>query len=76
MKQTDRIRTTSYAGNQRARQLAGRRQNLFARFASNDALKFAYHQWVRMGTECAAEQIVRIVHIRYPVAQRLVDCIL
>src|SRR5439155_14477389 len=53
MKQTDRIRAAADTGNQGARQFSGRGQNLFARFASNQALKLAHHQRIRMGTERA-----------------------
>src|SRR6266498_4182231 len=76
MKQTDRVRAATYACNQRARQFSRRRQNLFARFPSNYALKLAHHERIRMRTQSTAEQIIGVMDVRYPIAQCLVDCIL
>jgi hypothetical protein len=53
MKQANRVRAAADARNQRARQLACCGQNLFASFASDNALKIAHHQRIRMRAERA-----------------------
>src|SRR5437899_2631774 len=63
MKQANRIRAATDACNQRARQFPRRRQNLFARFASDHALEIAYHQGVRMRSKRTAQQVVSVVDI-------------
>ena len=76
MKQANGIRAAADAGNQDIRQAAGLLQNLRARFAADDRLKFTHHQRVWMRPQRAAEQIVSVGNIRHPIAQRFVNGIL
>src|SRR5882724_8229849 len=70
MKQSDRIRTAADTGDERNRYFAGLFQDLGARFATNDALKFPDHERIRMRSKRTAEEIVSVVYIRHPIAQR------
>src|SRR5207245_3158019 len=49
-------------------------ENLLAYFTSNDALKLAYHQRIRMRTERTTKKIVRVGHVREPIGQCLSHC--
>ena len=50
--------------------------DLLARFAADHRLELADHQRIRMRAERRAEQVVRVVDVRDPVAHRLVDRVL
>src|ERR1051326_5616959 len=76
VKHADRIRTAAHTGDQTVRQAAFLFQNLRARLASNHTLKVAHHHRIRMRAERAAEQVITVGNIRYPITQRLVDGIL
>src|SRR5690349_17020594 len=58
MKQADRIRAAADARHEHVRQPAFLFENLCARFASDDALKIAHHERIRMWSKRAAEQVV------------------
>src|ERR1043165_1126072 len=68
MKQPDRVRAAADTRDQRIRQTAFAFENLRARLASNDTLKVAHHQRVRMWTKRAAKQVISVGHIRHPIA--------
>src|SRR5947209_18841337 len=87
MEEPDGIRSATNAGNQtnlgtrasgvpvsaKSRRDACVPRELRACFASNHALKFAYHQRIWMRTERAAKQIISIGNISHPVTQRFVN---
>src|SRR5438067_786103 len=73
VEETNRVRATSGARDHHARQLPGPSHNLLARLATNYALKLAHHQREWMRAERAAEQVVRVMHVRHPIAQGFVD---
>ncbi len=64
------------AGHDRCRQRAGLLEQLRARLPSDDRLKLAHHQRIRVRPEHRPQQVVRVADIRHPVAHRLVDRVL
>ena len=68
MKQAYRIGPAADACHHCTRQLACCGKNLFARFASDDALEIANHQRVRMRSKRTAQQVVSVVDVRHPIA--------
>src|ERR1700676_2550946 len=73
VKNSDRIRSAAYAGDDRSGQLAFSLHNLRARFAANHLMKIPHHGWIRMSPQNASKQIMRGPHIGQPVAHGQLD---
>ena len=73
---TNRIRPAAHTGDDHIWQPPHIHHHLFARLPSDHGLELAHDRWIRMRTQCRTEQIMRIAHIRNPIADRFVDGIL
>src|SRR5262245_50755638 len=76
MKHPDRIRTTAHTGHQHVGETVLFSEYLTASLASNDTLKVAHQQGVRVWTKGASQQVIGVSYVRNPIAQRLVDGVL
>src|SRR4029453_9639953 len=59
--------------NHRGRKTPALREHLRTRLSADDGLELADHEWIRMRPQDAAKKIVRVGHVRDPVAHGLVD---
>jgi hypothetical protein len=76
VEQTNRVTAAAHTRDEGRGQFALCRQHLLLCLAPDDALEFAHHRGIGVGTQCRTKQIVGVSHIRHPIAERLVDCIL
>src|SRR5262249_9595868 len=76
VKNSNRVRSTAYAGYDRRRQLAFGFHDLCPRLAANYGVKVAHHGRIRMCPQDTPQQIMRGPHVGDPVAHRLVDRVL
>ncbi len=72
----DCVTAAADTGDDRIWQSTGLFQDLAPRFPSDHRLKLANHQRVRMRAERRAEQVMRVVRTRHPVAHRFIDRVL
>src|SRR5512143_425640 len=72
IKQPHGVRSAAHAGDKAVRQPAFELHDLFLSLAADDGLKVAHHQGERMGAEDRTEHIMRVRHVRDPVAHGLV----
>src|SRR5579864_3361104 len=73
MEDSNRVRAAAHAGNDGCRQPAFSLQNLRAGFAANHGMKIAHHGGIRMSAQYAAQQIMRVADVCYPIAHCFVD---
>ena len=76
MEQADGVGAAADAGDQRVRQPALRRQDLLARLGADHRLEVADHRRIGMRPGDGADQVVGVVDVGDPVAQRLVHRVL
>ena len=76
MEQADGVRAAADARHTHVRQPAGLGHDLRSRLGADHRLEVAHDGRVRVRAERRAEQVMRVSHIRHPVADRLVDGIL
>ena len=72
MEQSDGIRPAADAGDERIRQTPGLLQTLRTGFVADDRLKVAHHHRIRMRAGDGTDDVVRVIDVRDPVAQRFV----
>ena len=76
MEQADGVRAAADAGDQQIGQPLLALQQLRARLLADHGLKIAHHRRIGMRAGSRADDVERVVHIRDPVAQRLVHRVL
>ena len=72
MEQTDGVRAAADARDQEIGQPALALHQLRARLFADHGLKIAHHRRIRMRARGRADDVERVMHVRDPVAQRLV----
>ncbi len=75
-KDSNRIRPATHTRNDRIRQTPHFHHYLFTCFRPDHRLKLTHHRRVRVRSQRRTEQIMRIAHIRHPIADRFIDRIL
>src|SRR6185369_4616745 len=73
MEETDGVRTSAHARDERVGKLSRPLEDLRARLASDDRLELAHEPRVRMRADGGSEEVVRGLGIGDPGAERLVD---
>ena len=76
VEQAHGVRAAAHAGDEAVRQPALHFHDLLLRLAADDGLEVPHHHGERMGTVDRAEHVVRVRHVRDPVAHGLVDGVL
>ena len=76
MEQTNRVRTATHAGSNTIGQAAGLSQNLLARLRTNSVVEETHHRRERVRTRGGTQQVVGVLNVRNPVAQRLINGVL
>jgi hypothetical protein len=72
----DGVAPAAHAGENGIGQAAFGFQNLAARLLADARMEIAHHHGIRMRAQRGAEQVVRIGHVRYPIAHSLADGVL
>src|SRR4051794_7797870 len=72
----DRVRAAAHAGDDDLGQAALDLEELLPRLVPDHRLKLADHLRVRRGADAGADQVVRVLDVRDPVADRLARCLL
>ena len=76
MEQPDGVRAAADAGDERVGQPPFRCLHLLAHFGADHRLEVAHHRRIGMRTGRRADDVVRVVHVGDPIAQRLVHRVL
>jgi hypothetical protein len=76
MEEAHRVGAAADACNERVGKAALRLQHLLAGLAADDRLEIAHHRRVGVRPRDGADHVKRVVHMRDPVAQRLVHRVL
>src|SRR5690625_6687740 len=75
VEQTNSVGATSHTSHQGIRQLTRLCQNLFPRFATDNALEVTYQQGVRMRASQSPYNVESVMHVGHPIAHRVVPSI-
>ena len=76
MEDADCVASATDACSNRVRKSTGHFKNLLARLDADDAMEIAHHLWERMRPGHGAQEVMRVIDVRDPIAHRLVDRIL
>ena len=76
MEQTDGVGAAADAGDERVGQPSFGGLHLFAHLGADHRLEVAHHRRIRMRACRRTDQVVGVVHVGHPVAQRLVHRVL
>ncbi len=75
IKKADGVAAAAHAGEKRVRQPSNFRPHLAASFLPDYPLKLAHHERIRMRPQHRAQQVMRVLHVRHPIAHGLVNSI-
>ena len=76
VEQTNRVRTATHAGSNTIGQAASLSQNLLARLLTDSVMEETHHRRERVRTRSGTQQVVGVLNVRNPVAQRLINGVL
>src|SRR6476660_9837557 len=76
MEDPDCVGSPTDTGNYVRRKLRFDRENLLACLFSDNGLKLTHHRWIWRGPDDRADDVIAVVDIGHPIANRLTRCIL